>query len=98
MVAVVTGAGQGIGHETARILAHLGAAVVIAEINETTGKAVEELIRSEGGQALFVHTDIADAASMERMRSQALATFGRVDVLINNAEARSSSKRLSITP
>jgi NAD(P)-dependent dehydrogenase (short-subunit alcohol dehydrogenase family) len=47
-VAVVTGAGQGIGRETARILAHLGAAVIIAEINETTGQATEETIRAEG--------------------------------------------------
>ncbi len=86
-VAVITGAGQGIGRETARILAHLGAAVVIAEINGATGQATEEMVRAEGGQALFVHTDIADAASMARMHDQARAAFGPVDVLINNAEA-----------
>lgn len=86
-VAVVTGAGQGIGHETARILAHLGAAVVIAEINKTTGHTTEERIRADGGHALFVHTDIADVASMERMCTQAITTFGKVDILINNAEA-----------
>ncbi len=86
-VAVVTGAGQGIGHETARILAHLGAAVVIAEINAATGCATEESIRANGGRALFVYTDIADATSMEQMRVQAIATFGKVDILINNATA-----------
>ena len=89
-VAVVTGAGQGIGRETARVLAHLGAAVVIAEINETTGRATEELVRGEGGQALFVATDVADAAGMERLQARARATFGTVDVLINNAEAFAS--------
>lgn len=86
-VAVVTGAGQGIGRETARILGHLGAAVVIAEVNEATGRATEAEIRADGGRALFVHTDIADVASMQRMSEQALATFGKVDILINNAEA-----------
>jgi NAD(P)-dependent dehydrogenase (short-subunit alcohol dehydrogenase family) len=86
-VAVVTGAGQGIGGETARILAHLGASVVIAEINQATGGSTEETIRAEGGRALFVHTDIADFASMDQMRAQAIAAFGHVDILINNAEA-----------
>jgi NAD(P)-dependent dehydrogenase (short-subunit alcohol dehydrogenase family) len=86
-VTIVTGAGHGIGRETARILAHLGASVVIAEINEATGRATEATIHDEGGRALFVQTDIADAASMERMRAQAIATFGKVDILINNAEA-----------
>jgi NAD(P)-dependent dehydrogenase (short-subunit alcohol dehydrogenase family) len=86
-VAVVTGAGQGIGRETARILAHLGASVVIAEINAATGYTTEETIRADGGRALFVHTDIADAASMEQLRAQAIATFGKVDILINSAEA-----------
>ena len=86
-VAVITGAGQGIGCETARILAHLGAAVIIAEINETTGRTTEKMIRADGGQALFVHTDIADVADMERLREHAITSFGKVDFLINNAEA-----------
>lgn len=86
-VAVVTGAGQGIGRETARTLSHLGAAVVIAEINEATGRATEEVIRAAGGRVLFIHTDIADVASMQRMSEQAFARFGKVDILINNAEA-----------
>ena len=65
-VAVITGAGQGIGRETARALAYLGAAVVIAEINET-GLETQHLITSEGGTALFVTTDVADPVSMEHL-------------------------------
>lgn len=86
-VAIVTGAGQGIGRETARILAHLGASVVIAEINAVTGSTTEKTINADGGRALFVHTDVADATSMAQMHAQAIAAFGKVDILINNAEA-----------
>lgn len=84
-VAVVTGAGQGIGRETARILAYLGAAVLIAELNDKTGHETEAQIQAEGGQALFVHTDVADPQSMAELHAQALAAFGPVDILVNNA-------------
>jgi NAD(P)-dependent dehydrogenase (short-subunit alcohol dehydrogenase family) len=86
-VAVVTGAGQGIGRETARLFAALGASVVIAELNETAGRDSERLILDEGGSALFVRTDVADPASMERLHQRSLTTFGDVDILVNNAEA-----------
>ena len=84
-VIVVTGAGQGIGKAAALILAQLGARVVIAEINDT-GQETERLIREAGGQALFVKTDVADPRSMEQLRDRVHATFGPVDVLVNNAE------------
>ena len=85
-VAVVTGAGRGIGKETARILAYLRASVVIAEINDT-GRETEQMIRAEGGQALFVKTDVSDPSSMEHLHQQILETFGDVDILVNNAVA-----------
>lgn len=65
-VAVVTGAGRGIGKELARALAWLGAKVVIAEIADA-GAEVEALIRSEGGTALFVKTNVAGENSLNRM-------------------------------
>jgi NAD(P)-dependent dehydrogenase (short-subunit alcohol dehydrogenase family) len=85
-VAAVTGAGQGIGRETARLLAAVGAAVVIAECAET-GRDTERLVQAEGGRALFVETDVSDPASFEGLRHQCLNTFGDVDILVNNAEA-----------
>jgi NAD(P)-dependent dehydrogenase (short-subunit alcohol dehydrogenase family) len=85
-VAVVTGAGQGIGREVARLLAFLGASVVIAELAES-GRDTERSILTAGGNALFVQTDVADPASMERLRQRTIRAFGDVDILVNNAEA-----------
>lgn len=84
-VAIVTGAGQGIGEETARALAYLGARVAIVEINDS-GLETQRRIQSEGGQALFIQTDIADPASFERMR-RVVEAWGDVDILVNNAAA-----------
>ena len=83
-VAIVTGAGQGIGKELSRALAWLGANVIIAEIRDT-GAAVEQLIRSEGGTALFVKTDVSDEQNMEALARTARMHFKKVDILVNNA-------------
>ncbi len=82
--AVVTGAGGGIGREAARALAALGAAVVIAEISER-GCETEEIIRAEGGRALFVLTDVASQPSVERMAAATRLEFGPAEILVNNA-------------
>jgi len=86
-VAIVTGAGGGIGFEAARALAWLGARVVIAEIRNPTGKAAAERIAQEMGQsaATFMQTDIGDERSVRRLARQALRTHGKVDVVLNNA-------------
>jgi len=83
-VAVITGSGRGIGKELARALAWLGAKVIIAEINDD-GAEVEALIRSEGGEALYVQTDVSDEGSIKRLAEKASKEFGKVDILINNA-------------
>jgi len=83
-VALITGAGKGIGKELARALAWLGAKVIIAEISDD-GAELEALIRSEGGEALYVQTDVSDEGSIKRLAEKALKEFGKVDILINNA-------------
>jgi 3-oxoacyl-[acyl-carrier protein] reductase len=84
-VAIVTGAGQGIGEAYAAALAQAGAAVVVAEIQEAAGERVAEAIRGRGGQAIFVPTDVASLESTEAMAARAVAEFGGIDYLVNNA-------------
>jgi NAD(P)-dependent dehydrogenase (short-subunit alcohol dehydrogenase family) len=86
-VAVVTGGAGNVGLGTARSLAWLGAKVVIADVTPEPGKAAEELINSENkpGTALFVLTDVSDEAAMKAMAKKAFDTFGKVDILVNNA-------------
>ncbi len=88
-VAIITGAGRGIGKELARALAWLGAKVVIAEINEY-GREVEDLIGSEGGIALFVKTDVSKEEDIKKLENIVIERFGKVDILINNAYATSA--------
>ena len=84
-VAIVTGAGQGIGRAIALGFAREGAAVVIAELNHENGQAVEREIHDADGNALAVQTDVANEQSVERMVAACLDRFGRVDILVNNA-------------
>jgi len=86
-VAIVTGAGQGIGEAYARGLAGRGATVVVADINEANAKQVAEEINAGGGggRALACYLDVADPGSASEMVANVLDTFGRLDHLVNNA-------------
>jgi NAD(P)-dependent dehydrogenase (short-subunit alcohol dehydrogenase family) len=84
-IAVVTGAGQGIGAAIARCFAAEDASVVVAEINGVTGAAMATELANAGGRAVFVATDVADPASVAAMSEAAQATFGTPDILVNNA-------------
>ena len=91
-VAIITGAGQGIGRVYAHQLVSEGAKVVVAELNEAIGKAVAEELLAKGGVGLFVRTDVADEASCAEMAAATVRRFGRIDVLVNNAAIFSAIK------
>ncbi len=84
-VAIVTGAGHGIGKAYARRLAEEGARVVIAELDAPAGAAVAADLARADLEALAVDTDITKPASLERMVAGALKAFGQIDILVNNA-------------
>ncbi|MBC8155841.1 MAG: SDR family oxidoreductase [Bacteroidetes bacterium] len=84
-VCLVTGGGSGIGRATCLQLAAEGGQVLVIDQHADCGNEVVDLIRSDGGTAQFAQTDVADPAQIEAAVERALAVWGRIDVLVNNA-------------
>lgn len=84
-VAIITGAGSGIGRAAALLFAREGASIVAADIAVEPGEETAALIREAGGQALFVRTDVSNPSEVQAMVQTAVATYGRLDILFNNA-------------
>jgi NAD(P)-dependent dehydrogenase (short-subunit alcohol dehydrogenase family) len=95
-VAIVTGAGQGVGAGVARALAADGASVVIANRTAKTGEAVATAIQRDfpGAQARFVATDVANEDSVRAMVATTVEAFDRIDILVNNATPAGGGARL----
>jgi NAD(P)-dependent dehydrogenase (short-subunit alcohol dehydrogenase family) len=84
-VAIITGAGGGMGRTAALMFAAQGARVVAAEFSEAAGQETVRLVRETGGNASFIKVDVSREADAKAMVDHAVATYGRVDVLYNNA-------------
>ena len=75
-IAIITGAGSGIGEATAKRFVQEGAKVIIAEINSDNGKIVADEINNNGGRASFIETDVASSSSVKSMVEKAVSIFG----------------------
>lgn len=84
-IAIITGAASGIGRGVALAFIQEGAKVVVADWSEEKGKETVEQIKKDGGEAVFVKTDVSKKADIEQMVKVCLESFGRVDILVSNA-------------
>ncbi|HID86210.1 MAG TPA: glucose 1-dehydrogenase [Anaerolineae bacterium] len=84
-VAIVTGAGKGIGEGIAKVFSQEGAKVVVVDWDEEAGEKTAEEIRQSGGDAIFVHCDVSNEEQVKAMVQATIDHYGRIDVLVNNA-------------
>ena len=84
-VALITGGSSGIGRETALLFASEGASVVVVDLNDEAGKKVVAEIEAAGGKAVYAHADVSKAADCENMVKVAEQTYGKLNIMFNNA-------------
>ena len=96
--AVVTGAGAGIGQAIAELFARAGARVVVADIQADAAETVASAIRAAGGRALAVVADVSQDTQVAAMMDRALAEFGTLDILVNNAAIFPKRPFLDVEP
>ena len=83
--AIITGAASGMGTEEARLFAREGCKVVVSDISDDLGNQVVEQIKQSGGDARFIYTDVTSEESWDGLINETLATFGAINILVNNA-------------
>ena len=96
-VAIVTGAGRGIGRATALELGRMGSDIVVAEVNRENAERTASQVRGLGHRALVVPTDITSRKDLGAMVEQTRAEFGRIDILVNNAGIYRAAPTLEVT-
>ena len=84
-VAIITGAASGIGRTTAILFAKEGGKVIVADQNEVGGNETVDMIRSDGGQAIFERVNVTSATDMQDMVETTINTYGKLNILVNNA-------------
>ena len=97
-VAIVTGAGRGMGQAIAERLAADGAAVVVADLDERSAATTAAAIEAAGGRALAVRTDVTRPADASAMAAAATDAYGRIDILVNNAGILRSTPAAEVSP
>jgi len=97
-VALVTGAGSGMGLATAQAFAAEGAAVVLADVNEAAARAATEQLVAAGYKAIAVRCDVADDGQVKAMVDQTVSAFGRLDAAFNNAGSRVPLQKSPMPP
>jgi NAD(P)-dependent dehydrogenase (short-subunit alcohol dehydrogenase family) len=90
-VAIITGGAHGMGAEEAKLFAHEGAKVVIADVLEEEGKKLEAELNQSGGDTIFLRTDVTIEADWQRLVATTVSRFGTLDILVNNAGLSSTS-------
>ena len=84
-IAIVTGAGRGIGRAVALRFAEEGAKVVVDDVNDALGTETVATITDIGGESLFINADVSNEADAKRLITETVDTYGTVDILVNNA-------------
>ncbi len=97
-VALITGAGGGIGRATALLFAREGAKVAVADFVPEGGQETVKMIKEAGGEAAFVEADVSKSADAQRMVSRTVESFGKLDILFNNAGIQSKFLMTADTP